>query len=102
MSRIARAILAAGRCRWEHPSTGGTERTETVSEYVVIYEQGPTELGAYCPDLPGLGAAAGSREEVERLIKEAIDPHIESLLGHGEGVPPPTSVADTVAVSLAW
>jgi predicted RNase H-like HicB family nuclease len=72
-----------------------------VSEYLVIYEQSPAGWGAYCPDLPGLGAAASSREEVERLIKEAIDLHIESLREHGEEVPPPTSAAGTIAVSAA-
>ncbi len=72
-----------------------------MSEYLVIYEQSPAGWGAYCPDLPGLGAAASSREEVERLIKEAIDLHIESLREHGEEVPPPTSAAGTIAVSAA-
>jgi predicted RNase H-like HicB family nuclease len=72
-----------------------------MSEYLVIYEQSPAGWGAYCPDLPGLGAAAGSREEVERLIKDAIDLHIESLREHGEEVPPPTSAAGTIAVGAA-
>jgi predicted RNase H-like HicB family nuclease len=72
-----------------------------VSEYVVIYEHGPTGWGAYCPDLPGLGVAGTTRKEVERLIQEAIELHIESLRDHGELVPPPTSAAGTVAVSAA-
>lgn len=72
-----------------------------MSKYLVIYEQSPAGWGAYCPDLPGLGAAASSREEVERLIKEAIDLHIESLREHDEEVPPPTSAAGTIAVSAA-
>jgi predicted RNase H-like HicB family nuclease len=72
-----------------------------VSEYVVIYEQGPTGWGAYCPDLPRLGAAAATREEVERLITEAVDLHIESLCEHGEAVPPPTSAAGTIVVAAA-
>jgi predicted RNase H-like HicB family nuclease len=70
-----------------------------VSEYVVIYEQAPTGWGAYCPDLPGLGAAAASREEAERLIREGIDMHIESLREHGERVPTPTSTAGVVATA---
>jgi len=69
-----------------------------VCEYVVIYEHGPTGWGAYCPDLPGLGAAGATREEVERLIGEAIELHVESLHEHGEPVPPPTSAASVVPV----
>jgi predicted RNase H-like HicB family nuclease len=72
-----------------------------VSEYLVIYEQGPTGWGAYCPDLPGLGAAGATREEVERLIHEATKVHIESLREHGDPVPPPASAAGTIAVSAA-
>ena len=37
-----------------------------------------------------------SIEEVERLIREAIPLHIESLRAHGEPVPPPTTVATTI------
>jgi predicted RNase H-like HicB family nuclease len=70
-----------------------------MSEYLVIYEHGPTSWGAYCPDLPGLGVAAGSREEAEELIREGIELHIESLREHGEPVPPPTSAAGMVTVA---
>jgi predicted RNase H-like HicB family nuclease len=72
-----------------------------VSEYLVIYEQSPAGWGAYCPDLPGLGAVAASREEVERLIKEAIDLHTGSLREHGDEIPPPTSAAGTISIGAA-
>jgi predicted RNase H-like HicB family nuclease len=72
-----------------------------MSEYVVIYEQSPTGWGAYCPDLPGLGVAGAARDEVERLIGEAIELHVQSLREHGEPVPPPTSAVGMVAVSAA-
>jgi predicted RNase H-like HicB family nuclease len=48
-----------------------------------------------------LGAAGFTREEVEKLIHEAVELHIESLREHGEPVPPPTSAASTVAVGVA-
>jgi predicted RNase H-like HicB family nuclease len=67
-----------------------------LSEYVVIYEQGPTSWGAWVPDLPGCLAAGETRAEVERLIREAIDAHIESLREHGEPVPEPSSTAGMV------
>jgi predicted RNase H-like HicB family nuclease len=51
----------------------------TVYGYCVVYEEGPTSWGAYAPDLPGLGAAADTREEVERLITEAIPLHLDAL-----------------------
>lgn len=72
-----------------------------MSEYAVIYEHGPTSWGAYCPDLPGLGVVGQTRAEVERLIREGVEIHIESLRDHGEAVPEPTSTTGVVAVTAA-
>jgi predicted RNase H-like HicB family nuclease len=36
-------------------------------------------LGAYCPDLPGLGVVGDSQDEVEPLIREAIRFHLDGL-----------------------
>lgn len=52
-------------------------------KYTVIYEQGPTSWGAYVPDLPGVIAAGDTREEVERLIVEAVAFHLEGLREEG-------------------
>lgn len=67
-------------------------------EYAVIYEHGKSGWGAWVPDLPGCVAAAESRQKVERLIREAIQAHLESLREHGEPIPEPTSSAGAVDV----
>ena len=54
--------------------------------YLVVLEQGPTSFGAYVPDLPGCVAAAESRDEALRLIREAIELHIEDLRQSGQPV----------------
>ena len=72
-----------------------------MSEYAVIYEHGPTSWGAYCPDLPGLGVVGDTREEVERLIREGIALHVESLRENDEPVPDPTSTVGMVEVAVA-
>ena len=51
----------------------------TLHGYQVIYERTPTGWSAYAPDLPGLGGGAESREEMERLMSEAIPMHLEAL-----------------------
>lgn len=68
-------------------------------EYAVIYEQGPTGWGAWVPDLPGCVAAGESRDEVEQLIREAIESHIQSLREHHEPVPEPSSTVGAVEVA---
>ena len=41
--------------------------------YAIVVEKGPASYGAYVPDLPGCVAAAETRGEVLKLIREAID-----------------------------
>jgi predicted RNase H-like HicB family nuclease len=68
-------------------------------KYAVVIEQGPTSFGAHVPDLPGCVAVGKSREEVLRLIREAIDLHVQSLRDHGEQVPVPSSSVEYVHVA---
>jgi len=70
-------------------------------QYTVIVEQGETSWGAYVPDLPGCVAAGDSREEVLKLIREAIDFHIDGLRENGEVVPLPHSFVELVEVTSA-
>lgn len=68
-------------------------------KYTVIYEKSATGYGAYVPDLPGCVATGKTLAVVKRLIREAIELHIDSLKQHGEPVPQPTTMADSVTVS---
>jgi predicted RNase H-like HicB family nuclease len=67
-----------------------------VTGYAVIIERSQTGYGAYAPELPGVGVVGGTIEEVERLIREAIVLHLESLRAHGDPIPPPSAVAATL------
>jgi predicted RNase H-like HicB family nuclease len=67
--------------------------------YVVIVEKGETSYGAYVPDLPGCVAVGETREEAMRLIREAIEFHLEGLREDGLPVPPPTSSIEIVTVA---
>ncbi len=59
-------------------------------DYVVIYEEGENSCSAYVPDLPGCIAAGDTVDEVNSLISEAIEYHIEIMKEDGEVVPLPT------------
>ena len=67
-------------------------------QYTVIYEQGPTSWGAYVPDLPGVISVGDSREEVEQLILEAIEFHLEGLREEGLPIPSPSSFAGVIEI----
>ena len=51
------------------------------------------------PDLPGVISVGDSREEVEHLIQEAIQFHLEGLREEGLDIPAPASFADRVEVN---
>ena len=70
-------------------------------KYAVIVEEGKNSFGAYVPDLPGCVAAASTKEEVLKLIQEAIEFHIEGLRAEGEPVPEPSSIIEYVEVEAA-
>ena len=60
-----------------------------MKQYVVVYERSANGWAAYVPDLPGCVAAGDTREEAERLIREAVPLHVELLRSAGEPVPEP-------------
>jgi predicted RNase H-like HicB family nuclease len=64
-----------------------------VSSYAVIIEGEAGSYSAYVPDLPGCVAAGATIDEVEQLIREAIDLHVADLRARGEPVPTPSAAA---------
>jgi len=69
--------------------------------YVVIVEQGEKSFGAYVPDLPGCVAVGETKEEALRLIREAIELHLEEMREEGLPVPQPSSSSEYVEVGAA-
>ena len=67
-------------------------------KYAVVVEESPTGFAAYVPDLQGCIAAGGTRAEVQRLIREAIQFHLDGLREHGDPVPEPTTGVELVEV----
>ncbi len=70
-------------------------------EFLVVVEKGKSSYGAYVPDLPGCVAAAASRREVLKLIRDGIQLHIQALRDAGESVPVPSSKSELVKVQAA-
>jgi predicted RNase H-like HicB family nuclease len=73
---------------------------KTMQTFTVLYESGKRNWSAYVPDLPGCIVTGKTRKRVERLIRQAIEFHVEGLKAHGEQVPEPTIEVGTVSVSM--
>lgn len=67
-------------------------------QYTVVVEESEAGYGAYVPNLPGCVAAGETREEVQQLIREAIELHIGDLKNSGHALPAPHSTGAIVEV----
>jgi predicted RNase H-like HicB family nuclease len=70
-------------------------------KYAVVFERAPKNWCAYVPDLPGCVSAGKTLEATRTLIAEAIQFHIEGMRLHGEVVPEPVTVVESVEVIAA-
>ncbi len=66
--------------------------------YAVVIEKSDTGSGVFVPDLPGCVAVGETIQETGRLIKEAIQFHLEGMEEDGVEIPLPTAVAEYVEV----
>ncbi len=68
-------------------------------KYLVIFEKTETGYSAYVPDLSGCITTGATLPETERLIKEAVDFHLDGLREDGLPIPEPTTAAGYVAAA---
>ncbi len=68
--------------------------------YAIVLEKGSTSYGAYVPDLPGCAAAGQTEEEALKLIREAIELHIQALKEDGLPIPEPHSRVEYVDIGV--
>jgi predicted RNase H-like HicB family nuclease len=66
--------------------------------YVVVIERTASGFGASVPDLPGCIAVAGTREDVERFIQDAIVAHLAELREDGFEAPLAETRVTTVEI----
>ena len=69
--------------------------------YAILIEKTPTGYSAHVPDLLGCVAAGTTRKGTVRLIREAIEFHLEGMRLHGEPIPPPSSGCEYVEIEFA-
>ena len=69
-------------------------------KYAVVFEKAPRNWSAYVPDLPGCVAAAKTRDETRKLIREAIEFHLEGMRESGERIPEPGTSVELVEVAV--
>jgi len=66
-------------------------------KYLIVYEKAATGWGA-APDLPGLGVAGNTLDEVKNLMREAVEFHLEGMREHGDPIPEPSAQPEYITV----
>ena len=69
-------------------------------KYLIILEKTKTGYSAFVPDLPGCIAAGKSKQQVEKLIYEAIEFHLEGLKEFKRPIPKNETEAYSVLVPV--
>ncbi len=69
-------------------------------KYTVLFDRGPTSVGAQVPDLPGCFAVGDTLDDARELIREAIAAHVGYLRETGQPVPEPTSSIEQLEVAV--
>ncbi len=59
-------------------------------KYTIVYERSPRNYGAWSPDLLGCVTTAKTLDATRRLMREAIDFHLDGLAEDGDIKPKPT------------
>jgi predicted RNase H-like HicB family nuclease len=67
-------------------------------QYVILIENGPENLSAYVPSLPGCITTGKTRDEVIANMVEAIQLHLEGMSEDGEVIPDEDLEAVTLVI----
>ena len=67
-------------------------------KYLIVIEATGTGFSAFSPDLPGCVATGETREEVEKMMRESIEFHLDGLREEGYQVPSPHTYSTYIEV----
>jgi predicted RNase H-like HicB family nuclease len=70
-----------------------------VVKFLIVVEETAGGFSAYSPDVPGCIATGATRAEVEQLMKEAVEFHLDGMREDGLAVPSPHAYATYVEVA---
>jgi predicted RNase H-like HicB family nuclease len=69
-------------------------------KFLVVYEHGKRNYGGFAPDIPGCISTAKTLPEMRRLMREALEAHLEFMAADGD--PMPTAVTTNFDLSTVY
>ena len=67
-----------------------------MKRYAIVIEKARSNFAAYIPDPPDCMAMGFTVEETERLVREAIELHVEGLIEDGDPIPEPSDRVESI------
>jgi predicted RNase H-like HicB family nuclease len=61
--------------------------------FLVVYEHGKRNYSGFAPDVLGCGSTGKTLTEMRRMMREALEAHLELTAEHGDALPQPTTVS---------
>ena len=58
-------------------------------KFLVVYEHGKRNYGGFAPDVPGCISTAKTLPEMRRMMREALEAHLEFMAADGDPLPKP-------------
>jgi predicted RNase H-like HicB family nuclease len=59
--------------------------------FLVVYEHGKRNYGGFAPDVPGCISTGKTLPEMRRMMKEALESHLEFMAADGDSLPEPVT-----------
>jgi predicted RNase H-like HicB family nuclease len=69
--------------------------------YAIVIEKTNSNYSAYVPDLPGCVATGETDQEVEALLREAIELHLAGMREDRQPIPEPSSRVEYLEIEPA-
>ncbi|MGA7339595.1 MAG: type II toxin-antitoxin system HicB family antitoxin [Terracidiphilus sp.] len=60
-------------------------------KFLVVYEHGKRNYGGFAPDIPGCISTAKTLTEIRRLMREALEGHLEFMAADSDSMPSPVT-----------
>jgi predicted RNase H-like HicB family nuclease len=59
--------------------------------FLVVYEHGKRNYGGFAPDIPGCITTGKTLPEIRRMMREALESHLEFMASDGDPMPVPVT-----------
>ncbi|MFD2058801.1 type II toxin-antitoxin system HicB family antitoxin [Mesorhizobium calcicola] len=72
-----------------------------MKQYIgLIHKDAESDFGVSFPDFPGVVTAGKDLDDARVMAEEALAFHVEGLVGDGEAIPEPSSLAEVMASAV--